>query len=61
MTTTKEAVRSLLERLPDNCSFEEIQYHLYVLAKVQQGLEAAETEGTISQAEAEKSLGQWLQ
>ncbi|MGK7926101.1 MAG: hypothetical protein AB4290_12805 [Spirulina sp.] len=61
MTTTKETVRSLLERLPDDCSFEEIQYHLYVLAKVRQGLEAADTEGTISQAEAEKRLSQWLQ
>ncbi|MEA5469064.1 hypothetical protein [Spirulina sp. 06S082] len=61
MTTTKETVRSLLERLPDNCSFEEIQYHLYVLTKVSQGLKSAETEGTISQAEVEKKLSKWLQ
>ncbi|WP_204106561.1 MULTISPECIES: hypothetical protein [Spirulina sp. CCY15215] len=61
MTTTKETVRSLLERLPDHCSFEEIQYHLYVLAKVSKGLKSVETEGTISQAEVEKKLSKWLQ
>ncbi|MEM8639306.1 MAG: hypothetical protein AAGG51_10890 [Cyanobacteria bacterium P01_G01_bin.54] len=61
MTTTKETVRSLLNQLPEQCSFEDIQYHLYVLAKVQQGLAMADREGTIAQAKAEKRLSQWLQ
>ncbi|HAA28431.1 MAG TPA: hypothetical protein DCE56_13050 [Cyanobacteria bacterium UBA8553] len=60
MTTTKEKVASLLSKLPDDCSLEDIQYHLYVLSKVRQGLEVAETEGTISQAEAEARLSRWL-
>jgi hypothetical protein len=58
--TGKQQVESLSHKLPDNCSLEDIQYHLYVLEKVQRGLEEARTSGTISQEEAEKRLGQWL-
>jgi hypothetical protein len=58
--TGKQQVESLLHKLPDNCSLEDIQYHLYVLEKVQRGLEEAQTSGTLSQEEAEKRLGKWL-
>ncbi len=33
MSTVKEEVKSLLERLPRDCTIEDIQYHLYVLEK----------------------------
>ncbi len=59
MSTAKEEVESLLHKLPDDCSLEDIQYHLYVLEKVRNGLEAADTQGTISQAEAEERLSRW--
>jgi hypothetical protein len=35
MNTTKEEVQSLLKKLPDNCSLEDVQYHLYVIEKIQ--------------------------
>lgn len=60
MRTAKGKVGTLLKNLPDNCSLEEIQYHLYVLEKVQNGLAAADDEGTLSQDEAEARLNQWL-
>ena len=60
MVTAKQEVESLLSKLPDDCSLEDIQYHLYVIEKVRQGLEAAETEGTISQDEADRRLDKWL-
>jgi hypothetical protein len=60
MPTAKEEVRELLGKLPHDCSLEDIQYHLYVLEKVRNGLEAADTEGTISQEEAEARLSKWL-
>jgi len=60
MSTAKEEVRELLGKLPHDCSLEDIQYHLYVLEKVRNGLEAADTEGTISQEEAEARLSKWL-
>jgi predicted transcriptional regulator len=58
--TAKEQARTLLERLPDNCSIEDIQYHLFVLDKIQAGLEDAREKGTISQEEAESRLSKWL-
>lgn len=34
MSTAKQDVELLLNKLPDDCSVEDIQYHLYVLDKV---------------------------
>ena len=60
MATAKEEVESLLDKLPDDCSLEDIQYHLYVIEKVRNGLEAADSQGTISQEEVEERFGKWL-
>jgi hypothetical protein len=58
--TAKQQVRSLLEKLPDGCSLEDIQYHLYVIEKVRRGLEDAREHGTVSQEDAESRLSRWL-
>ena len=60
MSTAKEEVESLLDKLPDDCSLEDIQYHLYVLEKVRHGLESADTQGAVPQTEAEERLSKWL-
>jgi len=60
MSTAKQDVELLLNKLPDNCSVEDIQYHLYVLDKVRRGLEDARVSGTLSQEEVETSLSKWL-
>jgi hypothetical protein len=60
MSTIKGEVESLISRLPDDCSLEDIQYHLYVLEKVRRGLEAADRKGAIPQEEAERILDKWL-
>ena len=60
MSTAKEEVETLLNKLPDDCSLEDIRYHLYVLEKVRHGLEVAETQGTLTQEEAEGQLSKWL-
>ena len=54
MSTAKNEVESLLKKLPDDCTLEDIQYHLYVVEKVHRGIERAEKEGEISQQDAEK-------
>jgi len=56
MTTAKEDVESLLTKLPDDCSLEDIQYHIYVIGKVCRGLAAANSKGVLSQDEVEKRL-----
>lgn len=60
MSSVKQEVEQLLHKLPENCSLEDIQYHLYVLEKVRRGLEDAREQSTVSQQEAEASLGSWL-
>ena len=60
MSTPKAEVASMLETLPDDSSFEDIQYHLYVLEKVKRGLARAESEGVIGHDEAKKRLQKWL-
>jgi hypothetical protein len=59
MSTAKEEVEALLKKLPDDCSIEDIQYHLYVIEKIRNGLQEADTKGTISQEEAEERLNKW--
>lgn len=60
MSSAKQDVESLLNKLPDNSSVEDIQYHLYVLDKVRRGLEDARGNGTLSQEEMEARLSKWL-
>lgn len=60
MSTAKQEVESLLNNLPDDCSLEDIQYHLYVIEKTRHGLEVADSQGTITQEEAEGRLSKWL-
>ena len=60
MGTAKEEVEALLSKLPDDCSIEDIQYHLYVIEKVRKGLESADSQGTVTQKEVERRLDKWL-
>ena len=59
MSTAKQDVESLLNKLPDNCSVEDVQYHLYVLDKVRRGMDDAKVNGTLSQEEVETRLSKW--
>jgi hypothetical protein len=60
MNTAKDEVRSLLDKLPEDCSLEDVQYHLYVIEKIKHGLQVAENQGTFSQEEVENRLKKWL-
>jgi hypothetical protein len=60
MGNPKDEVHSLLAKLPEDASYEDIQYHLYVLEKVQRGLHRAETEGVVSHGDAKARLSKWL-
>lgn len=60
MRTAKEEIKALLDRLPDDCSLEDVQYHLYVVEKINKGIERAQNEGTLNQDEVERKLGKWI-
>jgi len=57
--TAKDEIQSLLQKLPDDCTLEDVQYHLYVLGKIRRGIERAESEGSLSQEEVERRLAKW--
>lgn len=59
MATAKEEVRELLDRLPEDCSVEDVQYHLYVAEKIRRGLRRAESEGVIPQSAVEERFAKW--
>lgn len=59
MKTAKDEVKAILDKLPDHCSLEDVQYHLYVVEKINRGIERAEKEGAISQDEAERKFNKW--
>jgi hypothetical protein len=60
MLAIKDEVRTLLERLPDDCSLEDIQYHLYVIEKIRRSGARVAQDGTLSQDEVEKRFQRWL-
>jgi predicted transcriptional regulator len=55
----KDAVRRLLDTLPDEASYEDIQYHIYVQQKIDRGLEASERGDFISDEEIERRIARW--
>ena len=56
----KETVRSLLEGLPDDCSLDDVLYHLYVIQMVERGRADAEAGRLIPhEAVAEEMRRKW--
>jgi predicted transcriptional regulator len=60
METAKEQVQQILEKLPEEASLEDIQYHIYVRQKIQQGLDDDEAGRVVSHAEVQRRLAKWL-
>ena len=61
MSAPKDEVRELLDRLPEEASLEDIQYHIYVRQKIQSGLDDVEAGRVLSEEEVEKRLAKWLE
>jgi predicted transcriptional regulator len=57
----KQAVRELLDKLPDDCTLDEVLYHLYVLQRISEGLSEADSGELIPHEQVERELRQrWL-
>jgi len=61
MQTVKKEVSDLLKRLPEDCTLEDVQYHLYVLQKVERGLKDAHEGRVHTQEEVENMMAKWLE
>jgi len=56
MATVKEEARKLLERLPDEASWDDLIYEIYVQKKIDMGLKAAESGKLIPHEEVKRRL-----
>ena len=55
----KAAVQELLTKLPEDVSFEDIQYAIYVREKIQTGLEAADRGEFATDDEVKAVFDRW--
>jgi predicted transcriptional regulator len=60
METPVDEVRRLLESLPPESSFEDIQYHIYVQQAIRRGLDAADRGELVEHEEIERRMSKWL-
>lgn len=60
METAKDQVQQILRNLPEDASLEDIQYHIYVRQKIQQGLDDEEAGRVLTHAEVQQRLAKWL-
>ncbi|MGH9419093.1 MAG: hypothetical protein ACRD3J_03900 [Thermoanaerobaculia bacterium] len=60
MPTAKEEVRDLLEKLPDEASLSEIEYEIYVLNEIQQGMADVERGALVDHEDVKARMTKWL-
>jgi len=58
--TVKQKACDIISRMPEEATFEDIQYHLYVLQCIEQGEKDIEDGRTLNHVEVEKRLAKWL-
>lgn len=60
MPNAKDEVIRLIQKLPADATFEDIQYHIYVREKVEKGLKDVQEGRTLSQVQVEEKMAKWL-
>jgi hypothetical protein len=60
MVAVKQEAQQMIQNLPDNCTYEDIQYHLYVVEKIKKGIDRAQKGETSSHEEAKTRMAKWL-
>lgn len=53
---TKNAIRELLDELPDDCTLDDVLYHLYVLHSIENGVDDFDNGRTISHEQVAEEL-----
>lgn len=49
-----------MKEMPDDCTYEDIQYHLYVLQKIEKGLTDAKAGKTYTTDQMKMKLKRWI-
>lgn len=60
MVAVKQEAQDMIQNLPDNCTYEDIQYHLYVIEKIKNGINRANNGEVSSHQDAKKRMAKWL-
>jgi predicted transcriptional regulator len=60
MLTAKDEVRRMLEALPDDATWEDVQHSIYVRERIERGRREAEDGKVLSQEEAERRMKRWI-
>jgi predicted transcriptional regulator len=60
MKSLKQNVEKMIQNLPDDSTIEDIQYHIYVLDKIQKGQQDIRDGKEISHEEAKARLSKWI-
>jgi len=60
LATAKETIRDLLDKLPDDVSYEDIQYRIYVRRKIDNSVQAVREGRILTQEQVEKRMARWL-
>jgi hypothetical protein len=60
MGNAKREALELIQRMPDDSTLEDIQYHLYVREKVERGLRDLKSKRILSQKDVERRMKKWL-
>lgn len=60
MVAIKQEAQQMIQNLPENCTYEDIQYHLYVVEKIKNGIDRAQKGETSSHEEAKARMAKWL-
>ena len=60
MATAKEEIRKMLDTLPEDASWEDVQYSIYVRERVERGQREADQQRLIEQEEVETRMKEWL-
>jgi len=60
LATEKLEAENLIQKLPDESTFEDIQYHLYVAEKLKNARQQIKDRKVYSQSEVEKRLDKWI-
>lgn len=59
LQSAKQEAIETIQKLPDNIDLDEIVYRLYVINKIQQGMQDVEAGHTISHEELTREIEQW--
>jgi predicted transcriptional regulator len=59
-STLKNKMEKLIKSLPADANIEDAMERLYILYKIEKGIEQADSGKTVSHEEAKKKLKQWL-